>query len=273
MLQTVGRAGQVLDLFSTDNPEWGATAVAGELDVAKSQAHELLVSLADIGLLERHGPGRYRLGWRVVALNSLVVDSSHLGAEPTRVLAALAAQTGEAAHLATWGPGTAICVASYAGRDAFGPPPAAVGSGLAVHATAAGKVLLAAQPADTIDAHARQRPLPAFTDRTIQTAERLVAECSAVRRRGFAYEEQEHDPAACAVAAPIRDLHGHVVAALGLTVAAPRWRATAREQTRAVAAAAARCSELLRKRALTDSQQQRFGIAERAVDRAGGPVA
>lgn len=256
MLQTVGRAGQVLDLFSTDNPEWGATAVAHELEVAKSQAHELLVSLADIGLLERHGPGRYRLGWRVVALNTLVVDSSHLGAEPTRVLAALAAQTGEAAHLATWGPGSAICVASYAGRDAFGPAPAAVGSALAVHATAAGKVLLAAQPAETIKDHA-QRALHPFTERTIRTAERLARECAAVRQRGFAYEEQERDPAACAVAAPIRDIHGHVVAALGLTVAA----------------AAARCSELLRKRALTTSQQDRFGIAERPVDRAGGPVA
>jgi DNA-binding IclR family transcriptional regulator len=272
MLQTVGRAGQVLDLFSTDNPEWGATAVANELDVAKSQAHELLVSLADIGLLERHGPGRYRLGWRVVALNSLVVDASHLGAEPNRVLAALAAQTGEAAHLATWGPGVVLCVASYAGRDAFGPPPAAVGSGLAVHATAAGKVLLAAQPADTIKDQA-QRPLEIFTERTIRTPERLARECAAVRQRGFAYEEQEHDPAACAVAAPIRDLHGHVVAAIGLTVAAPRWAASARDQTRAVATAAARCSELLRKRALTEAQQQRFGIAERTVDQAGGPVA
>ncbi|WP_051222054.1 IclR family transcriptional regulator [Conexibacter woesei] len=272
MLQTVGRAGQVLDLFSTDNPEWGATAVANALDVAKSQAHELLISLADIGLLERHGPGRYRLGWRVIALNTLVVDSSHLGAEPTRVLAALAAQTGHAAHLATWGPGSAICVASYAGRDAFGPPPAAVGSALAVHATAAGKVLLAAQPAETIADHAA-RDLTPFTDRTIRTAERLARECAAVRQRGFAYEEQERDPAACAVAAPIRDLHGHVVAALGLTVAAPRWRATARDQTRAVAAAAARCSELLRKRALTTSQQDRFGIAERPVDRTGNPVA
>ena len=32
MLQTVGRAGQVLDLFSADAPEWGATAVAHELE-------------------------------------------------------------------------------------------------------------------------------------------------------------------------------------------------------------------------------------------------
>jgi hypothetical protein len=48
----------------------------------------------------------------------------------------------------------------------------------------------------------------------------------------------------------VRDLHGHVVAALGLSVAAGRWQRTARDQTRAVAAAAARCSELLRRRAL-----------------------
>jgi len=30
---------------------------------------------------------------------------------------ALAAQTGEAAHLAAWGPGGALCIASFAGRD------------------------------------------------------------------------------------------------------------------------------------------------------------
>jgi hypothetical protein len=68
----------------------------------------------------------------------------------------------------------------------------------------------------------------------------------------------------------VRDLDGRVVAAIGLSLAATRWPRTARDQTRAVAAAAARCSELLRRRALHDG---RFGIAERAVDAAAGPVA
>jgi DNA-binding IclR family transcriptional regulator len=270
MLQTVGRAGQVLDLFSADAPEWGGKAVAHELDVAKSQAHELLVSLADIGLLQRRGPGRYRLGWRIVALNSLVVDTSDLGDESVRVLRALAAETGESVHLAAWGPGTAICVASFAGRDAFGPPPCAVGAGLPGHSVAAGKVLLAAQPWDAVAETVERDGLPRHTERTIGTPEQLRAELANVRRRGFACEEQEHDLAVCAVAAPVRDLDGRVVAAIGLSLATTRWPRSARDQTRAVAAAAARCSELLRRRTLHDG---RFGIAERAVDAASGPVA
>ena len=51
MLRTLGRATRVLDLFTVESPEWGATAVARELGIAKSQAHELLFSLADGGLL------------------------------------------------------------------------------------------------------------------------------------------------------------------------------------------------------------------------------
>ena len=57
MLSTLGRAAKVLDLFTVDAPEWGATAVAHELQIAKSQAHELLVSLAVGGLLQRVGDG------------------------------------------------------------------------------------------------------------------------------------------------------------------------------------------------------------------------
>src|SRR4051812_50046169 len=70
MLSTLGRAAKVLDLFTVEAPEWGATAVAHELQIAKSQAHELLASLAVGGLLQRVGMGRYRLGWRVVAPNA-----------------------------------------------------------------------------------------------------------------------------------------------------------------------------------------------------------
>jgi IclR family transcriptional regulator, KDG regulon repressor len=250
MLQTVGRAGQVLDLFSTTAPEWGATAVAHELDIAKSQAHELLVSLADIGLLQRHGPGRYRLGWRIVALNSLVVDTSDLGEEPMRVLRALAARSGEAVHMAAWGPGTAICVAAFEGSELGARPPQAVGAGMPGHSTASGKVLLAAQSHDALELALERGGLARMTDRTIGTPQRLRDELDGVRRRGFAYEEQEHDLATCSVAAPVRDLRGQVVAAVGMSLAAARWRQSARDGTRAVLAAAERCSESLRRRSL-----------------------
>jgi len=261
MLQTVGRAGQVLDLFSAAAPEWGATAVAHELDIAKSQAHELLVSLADIGLLQRQQPGRYRLGWRIVALNSLVVDTSDLGEEPLRVLRALGARTGETVHLAAWGPGTGICVAAFEGRELGTPPPMAVGARMPGHSTASGKVLLAGQPWEAVQDALARDGLEAMTQRTIASSERLREELAGVRRRGFAYEEQEHQVAVCGVAAPVRDLHGHVVAAVGMSLSAARWQRAARDSTRAVVAVAERCSELLRHRALDRRAPDGTGLA------------
>ncbi len=53
MLGTLARAGAVLDLFTTDEPEWGVTATAQRLGIGKSLAHDVLASLAGIGLLQR----------------------------------------------------------------------------------------------------------------------------------------------------------------------------------------------------------------------------
>ena len=62
MLGTLARAGAVLDLFTTEEPEWGVTATAQRLGIGKSLADDVLASLAGIGLLQRVGHGRYRLG-------------------------------------------------------------------------------------------------------------------------------------------------------------------------------------------------------------------
>ena len=62
----VGRAAEVLDLFSVERPYWGPTEVAAEVGVAKSSAYELLRELARAGLVERMACGKYRLGWRLV---------------------------------------------------------------------------------------------------------------------------------------------------------------------------------------------------------------
>jgi IclR family KDG regulon transcriptional repressor len=254
MLQTVNRAGQVLDLFSSAHPEWGATAVAHELDIAKSQAHELLVSLADIGLLQRGGPGRYTLGWRIVALNSLLVDTSDVRHEAARVMRALTARYGETVHLAIWGPDRAICIAAAAGRPSAALAPWTVGDELPTHCTGAGKVLLAERPWPAVRAALERDGLPRMTGHTIVTVDALAAELAAVRHQGYAHECQEHGAATCGVAAPIRDAHGAAIAAVGMSVPAERWRRSAQGYTRALVAAAGRTSELVRARILQREQ-------------------
>ena len=238
MLSTLGRAARVLDLFSVDAPEWGATAVAQELQIAKSQAHELLVSLCVGGLLQRVGSGRYRLGWRIVALNAVLVETSDLLRLVAPEMRALVGRYGETVHVAVWD-GRPVCVDARSGRLSTSIPRFWGGADLPAHSTALGKVLLAGRPAEEIT-----RFLSAHPD-----VEHIQAGLGDVAAQGFAYEEQEYRPGTCSVAAPIVNPEAGVFASIGMSVPVDRWRRGRLGYRRAVVAVAshlARCSGQLR---------------------------
>jgi len=231
MLSTLGRAGKVLDLFSVHAPEWGATAVAHELQIAKSQAHELLVSLAVAGLLQRVGMGRYRLGWRIVALNAVLVETSDLLRLVAPEMRALVGRYGETVHVAVWDE-RPVCIDARSGRLSTSIPPFRVGADLPACSTALGKVLLAGRPRDEIT-------------RFLSGEEDLEAGLGQVAAQGFAYEEQEYQPGSCSVAAPIINRDAGVFASIGMSVPVDRWRRGRSGYRRAVVAVAthlARCS-------------------------------
>jgi len=232
MLSTLGRAARVLDLFTVDTPEWGATAVAQELEIAKSQAHELLVSLAVGGLLQRVGMGRYRLGWRIVALNAVLVETSDLLRLVGPEMRALVGRYGETVHVAVWD-GRPVCIDARSGRLSTSVPPFRVGADLPARSTALGKVLLAGRPRDEITS---------FVGDGDDDAHVGLGEVAA---QGFAYEEQEYRPGSCSVAAPIINRDAGVFASIGMSVPVDRWKRGQLGYRRAVVAAAshlARCS-------------------------------
>ena len=235
MLRTLGRATRVLDLFTVESPEWGATAVARELEIAKSQAHELLFSLADGGLLQRVGAGRYRLGWRIVALNSVLVETSDLLRLAAPEMRALVARFGETVHVAAWD-GRPVCIDARLGRLRTSITPFRVGEDLPADSTALGKVLLAGRPQDEIER---------FLTSTEQEFDEAQIGLGQVAAQGFAYEEQEHRAGICCVAAPIVNRNAGIFASLGMSVPADRWERGRLGYRRAVVAVAghlARCS-------------------------------
>jgi DNA-binding IclR family transcriptional regulator len=223
VLSTLGRAARVLDLFTVDCPEWGATAVAKELQIAKSQAHELLVSLALGGLLQRVGAGRYRLGWRIVALNAVLVETSDLLRLAAPELRALVGRYGETVHVAAWD-GRPVCIDARSGRLSTSIPPFRVGADLPAHSTALGKVLLAGRPPDEVERFLACGDGSARNDRTALNVEEVQARLGQVAAQGFAYEEQEYRTGTCSVAAPIINRDSGVFASLGMSVPVDRWR-------------------------------------------------
>jgi len=114
------------------------------------------------------------------------------------------------------------------------------------HASGVGKALLAALPKPAVDAILHRHGLARFTANTLTSATRLEKDLAAIRRRGYAFDDEEHAVGLRCVAAAIHDEHGEPLAAISLSgprarIADPRVpvlgaqvRATAERVTRAL---------------------------------------
>ncbi|MFC4456283.1 IclR family transcriptional regulator [Deinococcus sonorensis] len=228
MLSTVERAFQVLHLFTPLEPVWGATAVAGRLQVPKSCAHELLQTLVHLGVLDRLPRGQFRLG----ALNLLgALNAGHPWLPAARwAMHELARLSGEAAHLSVVQGGTLL---HLEGVQAAGEPwPASRPARVPPQCSAMGKVLLCAWPWPDVERLIERQGLAGLTVNSIVTPDELQTELQRIRERGYAYDMEEAFPGVCCIAAPLRGPAGEVLAAI--SVSAPtdhfyqhksRWRA------------------------------------------------
>lgn len=245
MLQTVQKAAEVLSLFSIERPEWGISELAKALASPRSSTSALVSTMAEQGLLRRTNAGRYKLGWRLVALSQILLSTTDFRLEARPVMEALIARFGETVHLATMEGGQVIYVDKLQGTRAIQVSVTGVGSQLPAHCSGVGKVILAHRSWEEIRQILASKGMVALTSNTITTADTLEAELARVAAQGYAYDMEEAVEELCCVAAPIRDHRGDVVAAMSLSVPAYRFQ-QAREQYRlAIVGAAKQISENL----------------------------
>ncbi len=143
MLQTIQKVSEVLALFDREHTEWGVREVANKLNTAKSSAHDLMSSLAQIGFLQKTDDGRYRLGWRLVTMSETLLTTTELRKETRPVIEELAAQYQETIHLAVLDDTQVVYVDKLEGRQAVRVELTSLGARLYAHCSALGKVLLA----------------------------------------------------------------------------------------------------------------------------------
>ncbi|WP_164775119.1 IclR family transcriptional regulator [Nocardioides pantholopis] len=224
MLKTIVRTGQVLELFTRSRPEWGVTEIASALGVPKSNAHEIVSSLASIDLLRRTGRSRYRLGWRIMTMASEVVEARALRQHAPEHMRRLARATHETCHLAVWDGRRLIFVARALGVDGIVQQHAEAGNMLVAHCSASGKVLLADLPWDeVVDRVERGGGLVARTPNSITSFEALRDELTLVGDRGWGANREEADLGVSGVAVAVRQPDGRPVAALSVSVARERF--------------------------------------------------
>jgi IclR family acetate operon transcriptional repressor len=220
---------------SSPPPGQSADQVAALLAVVLERSPRTLTQLADVvGLpavdvaalvsaLERHELVAWdadRTGLRPGAA-ALRFARSGVGREDLVELAQpslrrLAQESGETANLILPRPAATEAIAQIDGRHLLGATNW-IGRELGLHCTAAGKVFLAFGVAEL-----PAGDLEPVTPATVTDRDRLQREFEAIREQGYGTIVDELEPGLSAVAAPVRDRGGTVIAALAASGASLR---------------------------------------------------
>jgi len=199
----------------------GVTRIAALIGSDKSQVSRSLKILAEHGLVDRD-PGTlgYRLGWRLLAMAGRSSRANLLtAAEP--LLKRLVRETGERAHLSVLRGATVLTVLSE-GSDRAVEAAGWVGRAVPLHSTSSGRALLLDHTQEEITELVAGLSFGGATAKAPRNGRQLYERIAAARARGFALVDEEFEAGLVAVASPVRDFGGRIVAALN--VSAPRFR-------------------------------------------------
>lgn len=214
-IQSVDRALQILEILAR-NGRTGVGEVAVELGVHKSTASRLLGALEARDLVEQDAArGKYDIGVGVLRLASTVSARLSITQRVRPSLERLAEELGETANLAVCRTGQAVNL-----DQAMGMSPLTtydwIGNSTPLHATASGKILLAAmEPAERSRVLGR-RPLARFTTATITSRRTLDAQLREIEQTGYATTFGELVEGLNAAAVAVVDHRDRVVGSISL---------------------------------------------------------
>ncbi|MFG1321105.1 IclR family transcriptional regulator [Xanthobacter autotrophicus] len=224
-IQSVERALTLLEAIANAGGVAGLNALAMEAGLNPSTCHHLLATLVQRGYVTKSAGRRYALGPRILSFSAACLRQVDLPRRAEPFLERINAATGETVHLAVLQGEDLFTIAKKDARHAVRVDSGAVGKTDAVHATATGKAILAWLPEPQIRAILAHKGMTRFTANTITDCEGLLEHLRAVRREGYATDNEEFQPHVVCVGAAIRDHVGTVVGSL--SVSAPTMRADA----------------------------------------------
>lgn len=190
----------------------------------ESTAWRLLATLIDDGLVERaaDGSGRYLIGLETFRLGSAVLHRLGIGQQVLTFLEELAADTGETVNLGALHGFNVLNLQKVDSQHMLRASLTVGSAAVPAHCSANGKMLLAHLEPARLDALLAENELTALAPNTITDPAILRRELERTRERGYSIDDMEFGHDIRAVAAPLRDYTGRVIAAVA--VAAPSSR-------------------------------------------------
>ncbi|RQG88097.1 IclR family transcriptional regulator [Natrarchaeobius halalkaliphilus] len=213
-VKTIDRTARILEtLKELDGAR--VSEVADELDLANSTAHRYLSSLKKNEFITQEGDFYY-VGLRFLELADSAQNRTEVYKLAKPKVEQLAQETGERAEFIVEEHGYAVFVHRAIGETAVRAN-SHQGKRIPMHATSAGKVILAHSPERKVEEIIECRGLPELTSETITTREELDEELEEIREKGVGFAEEEYIQGLSTVSVPVKGSSGAIQGSLGIS--------------------------------------------------------
>jgi IclR family pca regulon transcriptional regulator len=208
----LARGLEVIRSFSAELPEMTLSEIAERTGLSAATVRRSLITLEQLGYVRRRDR-RFLLKSKVLMLGASYVDSMNLKEVAQDHLVHLVEAFHDAASLTVLD-GFEVIYIAHVPSDQRVRHGRSVGSRLPAHATSTGLVLMAHAPSAQREQLIEAAPLTAYTSRTPVTADDLRQRFARAIEDDYAVACDTIEYGAIALAVPVRDGRGRVVAAV-----------------------------------------------------------
>ena len=213
LIRSVGKAMAILQVIGDSPRPLRITDLAKRLRLSSSVVSRLVSTLSEGGLVEQEeDTGRCYLGFGLAVLGNEAFGRRDLDRLALPIMTEISARFTTYVMLSRLHGGNVVTMLHRATESL--QRDVKLSCVMPLHASASGKVLAAWLDSNQLNTILQSQPLDAFTPRTKTSSEAFIAELEKVREQGFAVDDQELVVGRIYIAAPIRDHHGEVVAAI-----------------------------------------------------------
>jgi IclR family transcriptional regulator, pca regulon regulatory protein len=213
-VQSLERGLAVIRAFGFRRVSLTITDVAEATGLTRATARRFLLTLVRMGYVRNDGR-EYWLRPRVLELGYAYLSGIELPEAAKPFMDELVAAVGESTSIAVRDDDDIVYVAHVAPQRVM-TINVPIGGRDPLFCTALGRVLLAAEPADELDRYLKSAELTAYTGATITDPAGLRQTLARVEADGYSLIEDELEDGLVALAVPVRDAHGTVIAAMNV---------------------------------------------------------
>ncbi|MEX0405298.1 IclR family transcriptional regulator [Aquibium sp. LZ166] len=251
---SVVKAFGILNLFKANPGGLTLTEIAHRANLSVPTAHRFLRTLLSVGALDLAPSSRYNIGKAIQQLATAADFGGDLQTILNGHVQQLTNILNETVHIAIRS-GEMVRYVAKAESSRSLKIVTRVGTELEGYCTGVGKVLLAHLPEEKVQLYVKGGNFVKLTPNTIVSGSDLMVELEAIRRQGFALDDEEFEEGLRCLAVPIA-IRGTVVAAISTSGPSARIKDADLQRIR---------SELDRRASLISTEIRNSRFAEKAL--------